>query len=190
MWRRFCNWLLFTKRGWTVQVTVDHPARYIIALAPHTSNWDFILGKLYAGANGWKINFLMKKEWFVWPLGYIFKALGGIPVYRSEKHNLTEQLVDIANRSKEFHLCITPEGTRQKTDVWKKGFYYIALNAHLPILLYGIDYEKRLIQCTKVVYPSGNINADMKDIMEYYKPFKGKKANNFSTENIPLDDNL
>ena len=68
--------------GWTKDVTIVHPSKYIICLAPHTSNWDFVLGQLYSGAEGWKIQFLMKKEWFFWPLGLLFRHLGGIPVYR------------------------------------------------------------------------------------------------------------
>ena len=67
MWKKFCNWLLYKHMGWTKEVTVAHPDKYIICLAPHTSNWDFVLGQLYSGAEGWRINFLMKKEWFFWP---------------------------------------------------------------------------------------------------------------------------
>ena len=78
MIQRFCRWLLYKKLGWTKCVTVAHPDKFIICLAPHTSNWDFIIGQLYAQAEGFKINFLMKREWFFWPLGVIFRSLGGI----------------------------------------------------------------------------------------------------------------
>ena len=77
MWKKLCNWLLYKRMGWTADVTEDHPDKFIICLAPHTSNWDFILGLLYSRSIGMKINFLMKKEWFFWPLGPIFKSLGG-----------------------------------------------------------------------------------------------------------------
>ena len=79
-----------------------------------------------------------------------------------------------------FHLCITPEGTRALAPEWKKGFYFIALKAHLPILLYGVDYEKKLIKCTKTIYPSGDLEADMREIKLYFKDFKGKHPENFS----------
>ena len=180
MWKKICNWLLYKRMGWTVEVTEDHPDKYIICLAPHTSNWDFILGLLYSRSIGMQSNFLMKKEWFFWPLGPIFKKLGGIPVYRQKKSSMTDAMAESAKAAKTFHLCITPEGTRSKTADWKKGFYFIALKAGMPILLYGLDYEKRIIQCTKTIIPSGNLDADMRDIKVYYKDFKGKKPENFT----------
>lgn len=180
MIRKFCNWLLYKKMGWTVEVTQDHPDKYLICLAPHTSNWDFILGLLYSRSIGMQSNFLMKKEWFFWPLGPIFKKLGGIPVYRQKKSSMTEAMAETAKAAKTFHLCITPEGTRSKTADWKKGFYFIALKAGMPILLYGLDYERKLIQCTKTIIPTGDLDADMRDIKVYYKDFKGKKPENFT----------
>ena len=180
MWRKFCNWLLYKRMGWSVNVSEDHPDKYIICLAPHTSNWDFILGQLYAGAQGMKSNFLMKKEWFFWPLGSLFKRLGGIPVHRQKKSSMTDAMAETAKAAKTFHLCITPEGTRSKTTEWKKGFYFIALKAGIPILLYGVDYERRLIQCTKTIIPSGDLDSDMREIKLYYQHFKGKKPENFT----------
>ena len=157
-----------------------HPDKFIICLAPHTSNWDFALGQIYSGSIGMKINFLMKKEWFFWPLGPIFKALGGIPVYRDKKTSMTDAMAKAAKEAETFRLCITPEGTRSKTEEWKKGFYYIALKAQLPILLYGVDYEKKLIRCTKTIIPMGDLEQDMRDIKLYFKDFKGKKPENFT----------
>ncbi|MBQ8991556.1 MAG: 1-acyl-sn-glycerol-3-phosphate acyltransferase [Prevotella sp.] len=180
MWRKFCNWLLYKRMGWTTEVTVDHPDKYIICLAPHTSNWDFILGLLYSRSIGMQSNFLMKKEWFFWPLGPIFRSLGGIPVYRQKHSSMTESMAESAKQAKVFHLCITPEGTRSKNPDWKKGFYFIALKSGIPILLYGLDYERKLIQCTKTVIPSGDLEADMRDIKLYFKGFKGKKPENFT----------
>ena len=116
--------------GWTVEVTEEHPDKYIICLAPHTSNWDFILGLLYSRSIGMKSNFLMKKEWFFWPLGPIFRSLGGIPVYRQKKMSMTDAMAETAKAADTFHLCITPEGTRSRTADWKKGFYFIALKAN------------------------------------------------------------
>ena len=180
MWKKICNWLLYKQMGWTANVTEDHPDKFIICLAPHTSNWDFMLGQLYSGAQGMRINFLMKKEWFFWPLGAFFKRIGGIPVYRQKHTSMTDSMAETAKTESIFHLCITPEGTRSKNPDWKKGFYFIALKAGIPILLYGVDYEKKLIQCTKTVIPTGDLEADMRDIKLYFKDFKGKKPENFS----------
>lgn len=176
----FCRWLLYKKLGWTKCVTVAHPDKFIICLAPHTSNWDFIIGQLYAQAEGFKINFLMKREWFFWPLGIIFRSLGGIPVWRSKHTSMTDNLAETAKTKDSFKLCITPEGTRSPNTEWKKGFYFIALKAEIPILLYGVDYEKKKIVCTDSFTPSGNIDEDMPKIKSYFKDFKGKKPENFA----------
>ena len=184
MWRRICNWLLYKRMGWKTEVTQDHPDKYIICLAPHTSNWDFILGLLYSRSIGMQCNFMMKKEWFFWPLGSLFKKLGGIPVHRQKHTSMTDAMAESAKAADTFHLCITPEGTRSLNPDWKKGFYYIALKAKLPILLYGIDYEKRLIQCTKTIIPSGDLDEDMREIKLYFKDFRGKIPNNFTIGNV------
>lgn len=184
MIKRFCQWLLYKQMGWTVNVTEVHPKKYIICLAPHTSNWDFFYGQLYNMAEGLNSNFLMKKEWFFWPLGALFRRLGGIPVYRNKKTSMTDAMAETAKSSAFFRLCITPEGTRSRTGEWKKGFYFIALKAQLPILLYGLDYERKLIQCTKAIMPSGNLEADMREIKLYFKEFKGKKPENFTIGNM------
>ena len=170
--------------GWTADITEAHPNKFIICLAPHTSNWDFLLGQLFSKAEGLKSNFLMKKEWFFWPLGPLFRKLGGIPVVRSKHTSMTDSLAEAARQAETFMLCITPEGTRSPNPDWKKGFYYIAQKAGLPILLYGVDYEKRLIHCTKTIIPNGDIDAQMREIKLYFKDFKGKKPENFTIGDI------
>ncbi len=170
--------------GWKCVVSETIGEKGIIALAPHTSNFDFILGILYSRAEGIKSNFLMKKEWFFWPLGCIMRKLGGIPVYRSKKMSLTDQLAKVANERESFLLCITPEGTRSRVEEWKRGFYYIALKANLPIWLYGIDYSTKTIKCTKTIIPDGNIEEQMRLIMSYYKDFKGKHPEKFAVGTI------
>lgn len=179
IWTNFCNWLLYKHMGWRKNVTAPHPDKYIICLAPHTSNWDFLLGQLYSGAEGWKINFLMKKEWFFWPLGILFRHLGGIPVYRSKHTSLTDNLAADAKAMDTFKLCITPEGTRSANTDWKKGFLVIAKKADIPILLYGVDYERKLIECTETMVPSDDIERDLSRIKAYFKNFKGKHPENF-----------
>ena len=93
-------------------------------------------------------------------------------------------MAETARHTERFRLCITPEGTRSRVDEWKKGFYFIALKANLPILLYGLDYERKLIQCTKTIIPSGNLEEDMREIKLYFKDFKAKKPENFSIGNV------
>jgi len=179
--RKICSWLLYGVMGWTKEVTVEHPDKFIICLAPHTSNWDFVLGQLYMRAEGLRINFLMKKEWFRGPLGMFFRKMGGIPVCRSKHVRMTDALADEAMRHDTFRLCITPEGTRSPTPDWKKGFYFIALKAKLPVLLYGIDYQAKHIRCTRSLMLTGNVDEEMREIKLYFKDFVGKYPQNFTT---------
>ena len=165
--------------GWRNEVTVALPEKYVVALAPHTSNWDFILGQLYSCAESFRCQFMMKKEWFRFPLGGLMRRLGGIPVERSRKTSLTDQLAAAAQASDTFALCITPEGTRKAVSEWKNGFYYIALKANIPILLFGVDYATKRIVCSKAIVPNGNIEEQMPEIREYFREFKGKHPENF-----------
>lgn len=184
LFQSLCHKILFDWMGWKEEVTEKCPEKCIICVAPHTSNWDFLIGKMYYTAIGRTSNFLMKKEWFFWPLGGIFRKMGGIPVIRSKHTSLTDQLAEKAKAANKFSLAVTPEGTRSKVTQWKRGFYFIALKAQLPIMLYGIDYSSKRIICTKTLIPSGNVDDDMKIIMNYYKDFKGKHPEKFAIETI------
>lgn len=166
--------------GWTKEVTVDHPDKFIICLAPHTSNWDFVIGQLYSRAEGMKINYLMKKEWFVWPLGVFFRKTGGIPVYRKKHMSMTDTLANAARKARAFRLCITPEGTRSRNPDWKKGFYFVAAKADIPILLYAVDFEKKLIRCTRSFVPNGDVETEMAVIKQYFADCKGKYPEKFA----------
>lgn len=171
--------ILFDWMGFREEVSEPFPAKYIIALAPHTSNWDFVVGMLFCRAKDFNCNFLMKKEWFFWPLGKLMHKLGGIPVYRSKKTGLTDIVAEKAKEMDTFRLCITPEGTRKANKEWKKGFYYIALKANIPILLYGLDYKRKLIKCSRTFIPTGNVEKDMEEIKQYFTEFEGKHPERF-----------
>ena len=160
-------------------VTVPDYDKYIICAAPHTSNWDFIVGKLFYASLGRETGFMMKKEWFFFPLGCLLRYMGGIPVYRHKKTSMVDQVVDKIATSKTFHLGITPEGPRSAKKKKKKGFYYIALKAGIPIVLIGIDYKTRTITAGKVIFPSGDLEKDMREIKTYFKQFTGKHPENF-----------
>ena len=180
----FYHRLLFKHLGWQENVTVPHRDKCILCVAPHTSNWDFIYGQLYYRAKGRTANFLMKKEWFFWPLGLLFRKLGGIPVYRSKKNSLTDLLAERIKGMTHFELAITPEGTRSRVDKWKRGFYFIAQKAGIPIQLFDLDYKNKIIRCTKEISPSGDIEADMREIMDYYKHSNAKYPQKFAIEEI------
>lgn len=172
--------ILFDWLGFSENVTEPLPAKCVIALAPHTSNWDFIIGKLYTSAIGESNMFLMKKEWFFWPLGILMKRMGGIPVYRNKKTNITDSVAEQAKQASTFRICVTPEGTRKANADWKKGFYYIALKANIPILLYGLDFKTKTIECTKTIVPNGDIENQLQEIKDYFRSYTGKHPKQFA----------
>ncbi len=167
--------------GWKYAVTVPDYDKCVICAAPHTSNFDLFIGKLFYGALGRKTSFMMKKEWFFFPLGILFKAVGGIPVDRGRNTSMVDQMMKHFATKRRFHLAITPEGTRKANPNWKKGFYYIALQAQVPIVLIGIDYGTKTIRAGKVIVPSGEIEKDMVEIKRYFQDFKGRNPENFTT---------
>lgn len=178
------SFIYYRLLGWKMNVSVPDYDKCVVCAAPHTTNLDLFIGKLFYGAWGRKTSFMMKKDWFFFPLGLFFRAVGGIPVDRGRKSSLVEQMVKHFAQAKRFHLAITPEGTRKANPNWKKGFYYIAQKANVPIVLVAIDYPTKTITATKSIIPSGDIDKDMREIKLYYKEFKGKHPENFSIGNI------
>ncbi len=176
--RSFCRWVLHLL-GWTIGPEGDEVPKCIICVAPHTSNLDFTLGKLFYNAIGRKAKFLIKKEWFIFPLNLVFKSMGGIPINRSKSSSTTEQLAEEFAKRDTFHLAITPEGTRKKTKEWKKGFYYIALKAGVPIQVAYIDYGKKEVGIKATFYPTGNVDEDILAIRSMYKGIRGYHEENF-----------
>lgn len=166
--------------GWKVIVSFAEPPKSIICVAPHTSNWDFIIGKFYYWSLGRSSSFLMKKSWFFFPLGKLLRAMGGVPVDRSKRTSVTQQMADEFAKRDSFHLAITPEGTRSLTTKWKMGFYHIALKANVPIQLAYFDYEKKEMGIKEIFYPTGDEKADLEKIQSYYKGVKAKNPANFN----------
>lgn len=184
MLKPISRWILYKRCKWTTNITVDIPPKCIICFAPHTSNWDFVIGVLFNLAEGIRMSFLMKKALFRWPLGYLFRGMGGIPVYRHRNIGLTDLLAEKAINSEKFCLCVAAEGTRALSPKWRLGFYYIAIKANIPILLFAEDYEKKLIQCTKVIIPNGDLEGQMKEVKLYYKDFTPRKPEKFTVGEI------
>ena len=176
--------MLLKTFGWEVTVTIPDYPKSIICVAPHTSNWDFILGELAYTSVGRKAGFLMKDTWFFFPLGAMFRALGGIPVPRRKgsKFSLVEYLTEKYRTSEVLNLAITPEGTRRLTTQWHSGFLRIAHEAGVPIILGAIDGEHRRVILERTFTTTGDIEADMRAIKDYYRPFSGIRPGKFSAE--------
>ena len=184
MKQQLCRFIYHRLLGWKTVITVPFYEKCVICAAPHTSNWDLLIGKLFYGSLGRRASFLMKKEWFFFPLNLVFKAMGGIPVNRGKKNSLVDQLARRFASCSRFNLAITPEATRKANPEWKKGFYYIALQTQVPIMLFGIDYPSKTITCTKAIVPSGDIEKDMREIKRYFMQFTGRHPEYFSVGEI------
>lgn len=177
-----CSWILRIA-GWKVNITVPDYPKCIICVAPHTSNWDFILGELAYTSIGRKAGFMMKESWFFFPLGYLFRAIGGIPVPRKRTRNsLVDYVVNKFNNAERMALAITPEGTRSRTSEWHTGFLHMARKANVPILLGAIDAGSRTIYINRTFTPSDNIERDMRQIKDFYSQFTAIYPYKFTTD--------
>ena len=166
--------------GWRLGPVIQEDVpKCVICVAPHTSNWDFVFGKLLYTSIGRNARFLIKKEWFIFPFNLLFKKLGGVPIDRSKNTSVTDQMAEQFNSHEKFQLAITPEGTRKRVEEWKKGFYYIALKAHVPILLAYLDYKKKEAGISKLFYPTGDVERDIRQIRAYYKEVTACHPHNF-----------
>lgn len=166
--------------GWKITGETNLPNKSVICVAPHTSNWDLLLGLIVYKSMGRTASFLIKKEWFFFPMNLIFKALGGIPVDRSRKTSLTEQMADLYAKKTDFQLAITPEATRKLNTEWKKGFYFIAQAAQVPIVVAALDYGKKEADFKLILTPTGDIDADIEKIKACYKGVVARHPEYFS----------
>ncbi|VAW53975.1 Acyltransferase family protein [hydrothermal vent metagenome] len=161
--------------GWKLRTVTPKENKFILIGAPHTSNWDFPLALLTFWTLDFNIHWVAKVQMFRGPLKHLFTTLGGIPVDRSASHGFIQQIADRFNQTEQMVLTIAPEGTRSKTEYWKSGFYHIALAANVPICLGYINYKKRELGFHKLMHPSGDIDADMKIIADFYNGITGKR---------------
>lgn len=175
--------VIFKLAGWRVNVTVPEPEKSVICVAPHTSNWDFLVGKLAYWSMGKDASFLIKKSWFFFPMNIIFNAMGGVPIDRSKKNSVIQQMIEAFENRAKLHLAITPEGTRSRTATWKTGFYYIAKGAGVPIQLAYLDYGKKEVGITKLFWPTDDEEKDLKEIKAYYANVTAKFPAKFHIDN-------
>ncbi len=167
--------LLFKIFGW--KITGDIPGKlpkYIVIVAPHTSNWDFFIGLAVRSICRMDTRYLAKKELFGPPMGWIFRKLGGYPVDRSRRTNFVDAVVDLFNDHEKFSIAITPEGTRSYVPKWKTGFYYISLKAKVPLILASLNYETKTVEFRPPFSPTGNIEKDLEEVIQYYRQIPGK----------------
>ncbi len=174
---KFFLWLF----GWKIEgVIPEGEKKAVIIAAPHTSMWDFVFGRLPYFVLDVDVKYLIKSEMFVWPYGRLLRKLGGIPVDRKKSGNTVDQVARLFRESESLYVIITPEGTRALVKNWKRGFYYIAEKAGVPIALGFLDYKKKTGGIGKMLYPSGDFKKDLEIIEDFYKDKSAKHPEKFN----------
>lgn len=164
----------FKIRGWKVVGKIpDDLKKFVMVVAPHTSNWDFFVGLGARSVMGVDTRFAGKKELFRFPFGWIFKKLGGYPVDRSKKNNFVDAVCDIYDSKERFSICLTPEGTRSYAPVWKTGFWHIAHKLNIPIVMIAMNYETKSVVIEPPFFTSGNMETDISKMKDYFRKSPG-----------------
>jgi len=168
--------------GWQVLGELPASARKsVLIAAPHTSNWDLPYTLMVAFVLRLNITWMGKASIFRFPFGPLMRWLGGVAVDRSKSNNLVSASAQaIVQADGPLQLVVPPEGTRGKTRHWKTGFYFIAREAQVPIVMAYLDYEKKIGGLGPLFNPTGDLDSDMAQIKRFYAPIKGRRSDNFS----------
>ena len=184
VFRFFFRWY-----GWKLDWGLPRDIKKCVMVAsPHTSNWDMVYGLAAFDMMRIPVRFTIKKEWMRFPMSLILKPLGGIGIDRSpkegsqERKSMVEAMVELFDQYDELVVLVTPEGSRSRRDQWRTGFYYVALKAKVPIGLGYLNYGKKEAGVGKILYPTGDIDRDMREIMDFYRPMIAKFPENFSLD--------
>lgn len=166
--------------GWKLIGEFTDLKKSVVVMAPHTSNWDFVIGRLYLDAMGINNHTIMKKEAFFFPMNILLNFLGAIPIDRKNKVvSVVEQVSELIKTNEKFNVFIAPEGTRRLTKHWKKGFFYIAQESKVPIAFSFVDYNKKEVGIAKIIKETKNLEGVMVEINEFYKNITPKHPANF-----------
>lgn len=161
---------------WGFRVTGPDPElipKKVYAVYPHTSNWDFPLGIILKFGIPINVNYVGKDSLFKWPYGWLFKWLGGVPVNRKKNTNFVDSMVSLYQKYDRLAFAIAPEGTRKRVQKFKSGFYYIAHNAKVPIILVKFDFANKIVDFSEPFYTTGVYSADLKLIIDHFKGTQG-----------------
>jgi 1-acyl-sn-glycerol-3-phosphate acyltransferase len=173
-------------KGWKFTGAPENIQRWcdtqkcILIVAPHTSLSDYFVGYISLAALGKKASFLINKKFFFFPLNFILKAHGGIPVKTGKDTDFLQQIIESFEKTDQMFLTITPEGTRKKVTRWKKGFHQLTQATNAPLLLGALDYKKKHIILGAAFAITDDFNADMKEIGKFYEDVSGKHPEKFS----------
>ncbi len=164
--------------GWKVVGALPARDQYILIVAPHTSNWDLIIGLCARFAVDVKINFMAKHQLFFFPLGTLLTALGGIAVNRDKSASRVERTIELFKTHRQLKLALAPEGTRSPVLRWKEGFYYMACQSQVPIVMVGLDYATKEVRIQEPFWPTEDKTKDFSVILDYFRTVHGKYPKN------------
>ena len=180
---RFGAWLgrtCMAVSGWRFAGEIPNVPKLVLIVAPHTSNWDFLVGlqaKLALHLGG---TFIGKHTLFRWPFGVFMRAIGGIPVDRAAAVGFASEVARLLREADQMTVVIAPEGTRRRIPQWKSGFYRIAVEAGAPILPVGFDYSRKLVFFAPLFHPTGDYEKDLAELRSHYRPEMGKRPDNYA----------
>lgn len=180
--RRMKVFRFFT--GWKAEGDLAGIPKSIIIVAPHTSYWDAILGKCFLMATGTHYNFITKRSFFRFPVKYILRALGFVPVGGIKGHNTINDVCEIMQNSESRHIVICPEGGFAPTERWNPGFYYMAKRAHVPIVVAFLDYKNRECGIKGVITDLSDLNTVFEQIAHFYEGVSARHPENFRLPKI------
>src|SRR5690554_6533398 len=166
--------------GWRISGQLPNVPKAVLIAAPHTSNWDGVLGLSAIQGLKVRVNVLGKDSLFVGPLGWLLRHLGVIPVNRASHQGMVEDIAERFRREQKLYLAIAPEGTRHAAERWKTGFYQIAQAAQVPIVLVGFNYQCNEVQILGSLMPSGDMAADLDEIYRRYRSVAAKNPDKLS----------
>jgi 1-acyl-sn-glycerol-3-phosphate acyltransferase len=155
--------------GWRVVGQLPAAPRFVLIVAPHTSNWDFPIGVLAMFATGIQLNWLGKHTIFFFPASILLRWIGGEPVNRGTRAGIVETAIERFRTRPQYVFAVAPEGTRKRVEQWKTGFYRIAIGAGVPILTVAIDYPRRVVDLGTLYYPVGDEAEDLRQLRRRYR---------------------
>ena len=178
MKQRFAQWLL-RRLGWRLEGAKPEHDRYVLIAAPHTSNWDLPYMLDFAMAFDIKITWMAKHSLFFPPMGWILRAMGGMPIVRHKNKNVVASMVEVFDKIPHLVLVVPTEGTRERTQFWKSGFYHIARQAGVPIVPSFLDFGRKRGGFGPALQTSGDLHADMQYFRDFYAGMAGKFPDRF-----------
>lgn len=165
--------------GWEAEGSAPAEKRFVLIAAPHTSNWDLAYLLALAAVYDLRISWMGKHQLFRPPLGWLMRRVGGVPIVRHQRRNMVDQMVQEFEEREEFCLVVPVEATRARTPHWKSGFYHIASQAGVPIVMGYLDYSRKRGGFGAGLHPSGDVRRDMDELRAFYEPIVGRHPEEF-----------